>query len=258
MKRLNVKSILDTFKLIGYGLLLVADAAITFLSMYSVGHIQWVKIILAIIGVIILLVGAWVFLTGIRAKGTEKIIKIGVWLFSLVLLVSANWAFTGSILENKTERTSTEKDSTKKEETTTEKFIALSFHNIEVYSAKIEKLNQWQERERESITKAIQAEKDTIKELNKKPDIVTILKESEDSMNIFEEMAAPLGGDTKLVSRLWWLLLFIVAQTLTVFAAPKTDAPERKRKRRRRKARAVEPKPKEETQPELFQLDEFD
>ena len=85
----------------------------------------------------------------------------------------------------------------------------------------------------------MQFEKDTIKELNKKPDTLIVSKEAEDSMNVFEEMAAPFGGDTKLVSRLWWLLLFVVAQVLTVIAAPKAD--EDAPTRRKRTPRASKP-----------------
>jgi hypothetical protein len=62
--KLHPATILNSFKLIGYVLLLGIDEAITVLSMLSVGHSVPEKIGLASFGFIIVLLGAWVFLSG--------------------------------------------------------------------------------------------------------------------------------------------------------------------------------------------------
>jgi hypothetical protein len=254
MKRLNIKAALDAFKLIGYALLLFIDEGITVLAMWSVGHSLPEKIGLSAFGFIIVLLGAWVFLSGIRAKGPERYIKIGAWVLSVVLVVAVNWSFTRTMLRTQSSEIANEEQQTTMSAATKQRQIDLALKNIEVYTSKLDKLNQWQEKERTAITAAIDKENDKIDKLSEVAAIVH-KSESVQSMNIFRKMSEHIGGDQDLTADLWWLLAFVVAQVLTVLAAPKTDAPVPKRRRRRRPARAKAPE-EASAQPE-FEWDEF-
>jgi hypothetical protein len=219
--KLNVKQVLDAFKLIGYGLLLAVDEAITVLSMFSVGHSIPEKIGLAIFAFIIVLLGAWVFLSGIRAKGAERLIKLGAWVLSVVLIVAINWAFTRTMIQTQSSDTESVQTTTAKQTEVKQKQIDLSLKSIEVLQNRLAELNKWQDKERDSITKAITDENARLDKLMAKEETTTHKIEGVQAMNVFKKMS--LGTNSEIVSDLWWLLAFLVAQLFTVLAAPKSD-----------------------------------
>jgi hypothetical protein len=216
-----MKRLLDAFKLIGYGLLLLIDEAITVLSMWSVGHTLPEKIGLASFGFIIVLLGAWVFLSGIRAKGAERWVKLGAWVLSVCLIVAINWAFTRTMIRTQSSTVSTEQADTGFDERIRQTQIDGYLKQIEALTKKLDLVNVWREADRKAIAEDIDKANAAIKDLSIKP--LTYKTQDVSSLNVFQKMSAPVGGNQDLIADLWWILVFLVAQLFTVLAAPKND-----------------------------------
>jgi hypothetical protein len=234
--KLHPASILNSFKLIGYVLLLGIDEAITVLSMLSVGHSVPEKIGLASFGFIIVLLGAWVFLSGIRSHGPERYIKLGAWVLSVFLVVSINWAFTRTMIRTQSSTVSNTQADTEFDKQTREKQINGYLDKIETLTKKLDTVNVWREADRKAISDDIDKANAEIEKLKVKPTVTTI---EVNSVNVFEKMSAPVGGNQELISDLWWALLFTVAQIFTVLAAPKSDDKRPRRKHAPRITRDV-------------------
>jgi hypothetical protein len=253
--KLNVKSILDGFKLVGYILLLIADEVITVRSFYSVG-----EFFLAGFGGVIVLIGAWVFLDAIRRKGAEKWLKLIAWGGSVLLIVFLNWAFVlSSITVQSADVTSDTKAQTFAT-TTNERQITQALDTIDMYTRKLADLNKWQDKERKDISDRISEQNALIAELKPKKSLTSEVKENVKTTEVFRKMSTLFGGNESLTSSAWWILAFLVAQLFTVLAAPKAneDAPIVKRKRRRRRKPEVVPVAKTESERQLELFDEFD
>lgn len=102
--------------------------------------------------------------------------------------------------------------------------------------SRLTELNKWQDRERLAITKAIDDENARLDRLMQKEETTVKKNETVQAVNVFKKMS--LGTNSEIVSDLWWLLAFLVAQLFTVLAAPKADEDQQTRHRRTRKPKA--------------------
>lgn len=228
--KLNISATLNAFKLVGYILLLLIDEGITVLSMWSVGHSDAEKIGLAAFGFIIVLLGAWVFLSGIRSKGPERVAKLSAWAVSVALIVSINWAFTRTMIRTQSSTVQSSQAETESDRKLRESRIESYQKQVDVLMKKLDIVNVWREADRAAIQKDIDDANAKIDKLSEKPEVKQDEQQIQ-SMNVFEKMASPIGGNQELMADIWFVLVFLVAQLFTVLAAPKSDdKPTRKRR----------------------------
>ena len=253
-----MKKILALARWIAYVLLLVTDITITVLSMISIGHNPVEKTGLGIIGAVIVILGTYLFLTGIRAKSWERMIRLGAWILSVVLIVAINWAFTSTMLRTQTANSKDTQSEQSFDEQVRQKSIVTTQSEIDVLTKKLSIVNIWMEKDRKAITDDLRTAKESLKELTavKRIEVNQVV-----SMDVFGKMAA-FGISAETMSSFWWLLAFLVLQLFSVLTAPKPeeDAPIKKKRRRRKPKPAIVPqpeKPKEPEEPGLFEWDEI-
>jgi len=217
-----MKRILNIVRYIAYIIVLVVDGAITVLSMTSLGHTPMISIFLGIIGGAIVMLMTWMFLTGIRNKGIERVVKLGTWFLAVVLIVSLNWAFTSQNILIQTDASTTQKEDITFQVEFRKTQILSTQDQIEKLIEKESKLNIWQTDERQSINEAIEKARSELTILldNK---IELNEKEIISALNVFDKMAVPLNWAAKDMSDLWWILAFLILQLFAVLTAPKNE-----------------------------------
>jgi uncharacterized protein YlxW (UPF0749 family) len=250
-----MKQILSLARWIAYILLLVTDITITVLSMISIGHNPVEKTGLGIIGAVIVILGTYLFLTGIRSKSWERLIRLGSWILSVVLIVAINWAFTSTMLRTQTANLKDTQSEQSFDEQVRQKSIVTTQSEIDALTKKLSTVSIWMEKDRKAIASDLQTAKESLKELTsiKRVEVNQVV-----SMDVFGKMAA-FGISAETMSSFWWLLAFLVLQLFAVLTAPKPeeDAPVKKKRRRRKPKPAAELKPEPAKEPELFEWDEL-
>jgi hypothetical protein len=234
---MNIKNLLERLRYIGYLIIVFVDCGITFLSMMSLGHNQLAGAGLGALGVVIVLLATWVFLKGIRLRGSEKAIYLGAWIICCVLIVSLNWGFTRQNLSSQSDNVQTLQEDAAFERESRQREINSTQNQIDALVDKLDKVNVWREADRKSINDDLKEAKDKLSELkqpiNKSIDIGV------SGLSVFDKMAEPFGLKGKDVSNWWWLIAFVALQLLAVLAAPKSDDKRPRRKHAPRITRDV-------------------
>jgi hypothetical protein len=220
-----MNKLLINVRWIAYAILILVDGIITVLSMSSLVQDRPTSIGLGIIGAAIVLLMTWLFLSGIREKGTKRIIMLSSWLLGVIVVVSLNWAYTGTILRTQSQSVEINTSDESFDKGVKQKQINAIQTQIDSLITQQSKLNQWQEKAREAIQKDIDGDNDKLAKLQDVGESKKIGKEVS-AINVFDKMAKPMGWDSGTMSDLWWLMAFLMLQLFAVLTAPKGDEDE--------------------------------
>ena len=234
---MNIKSLLNRLRYIGYIIIIIVDCGITFLSMMSLGHNTIAGIGLGALGVVIVYLMTWVFLLGIRVKGIKSLIYLSAWILCCLLIISLNWAFTRQNITSQSFSISTGREDAAFDRQTRQREIESTMKQIDALVNKLDKVNVWREADRKAIDDDIKGARGRLAELRKPVERST--DEGVGALSVFDKMAAPFGLKGQDASDWWWLIAFVALQLLAVLAAPKAD--EDASARRKRTPRASKP-----------------